>query len=86
MAQPTPVLTHTLVPVKQVQVYDAIVRGLRTAAGQAVIAALMSSFGNALIPVPAPYNYLFAAVVGGGTVNALAKFMRDKFAWNWLPV
>lgn len=22
----------------------------------------------------------------GAAINAIAKFLRDKFGWNWLPV
>ena len=55
--------------------WAALWRGIRIAAAQIpALIAYLNGLGNPLW------------VLLGVSINTLAKFLRDKYGWDWLPV
>lgn len=57
--------------------WSAAWRAIRVALGQ-VIGILITSLSGVDIP--------YVNISLGVALNALAKFLRDKFKWDWLPL
>lgn len=57
--------------------WPAILRFIRVGVAQGISALIVATTG---INIP----YLNIGL--GAVISALAKFLRDKFKWDWLPV
>jgi hypothetical protein len=59
------------------KIWAALVRLFRILAAQA-IAFGISELAGVYIPI--------VNISAGAVINAIAKFLRDKYGWDWLPV
>jgi hypothetical protein len=55
----------------------ALIRLGRVILGQ-IVAIIITSTAGITIP--------YLDITLGAVINAIAKFLRDKFKWEWLPV
>jgi hypothetical protein len=49
--------------------------------GRILIAQVITFVLTLLTPLTAPW-----AVLLGALINSVAKFLRDQFGWDWLPI